>query len=209
MYYDICLSWSENSLEFLRICFSAASRRKRLLVVFNLLFFGCVFFVASLVQFFILPPLSYPVWSPDVPEVFLGSGLIAMVLGIFVFNLVVSAFVVVTLPGIAFFPLSIGFLLFRAALWGLLICGLPTWLFLAALPTLMLEGEAYVLAAVAGTVAGVSWIKPNVLHYKEEALGRSEVFRRALNECLRLYLFVAVLLLVAAIVETATIVLIE
>jgi uncharacterized membrane protein SpoIIM required for sporulation len=129
-----------------------------------------------------------------------------MIFGIFVFNFVLSAIIVVTLPGIVFFPLSAGFLLFRAVLWGLLLYGLPNWLFLAVLPTLVLEGEAYVFAGVAGAVVGVSWVRPKIL-YREGNLSGVEAFKKALRECLRLYFFVAVLLFVAAIVETATIIL--
>jgi hypothetical protein len=172
----------------------------------NLLFFGCVFVTVCLAQFVFLPVL-FSGWSPGVPEVLLGSGWIVMVVGVFLFNLVFSAFVVVTLPGVAFFPLSVGFLLFRAVLWGLLLYALPTWLFLALLPTVVLEGEAYVFAGVAGAVVGVSWIKPNLL-YREEGLSRVEAFKKALKEYLRLYVFVVLFLFVAAVVEMATLVMI-
>lgn len=127
-----------------------------------------------------------------------------MVLGIFFFNLVLSAFVVVTLPGIMFFPLSIVFLLFRAVLWGLEQYFSPTWLFLVSLPTLALEGEAYVFAATAGTIAGASWIKPNWI-CPEEVISRSESFKKASKECLVLYILVAVFLFLAAVMETITI----
>jgi len=173
----------------------------------NLLFFGCVFISVFLAQFVFTPPL-YSGWSPDVPEILLRSGWFVMFVGIFVFNLAVSAFVVVTLPGVVFFPLSVGFLLFRGVLWGLLLYGLPTWLFLVVLPTLVLEGEAYVFAATAGAVVGVSWVKPD-LSYRGEGLSRVEAFKRALRECLRLYVLVAVLLFVGAVLETVTILLIS
>jgi len=73
-----------------------------LFALLNLLFFGCVFAVALLAQFLFSPPL-YLGWSPRCPEIFLGSGF-SMFLGVFVSNLVISAFVVVTLPGVVFFP---------------------------------------------------------------------------------------------------------
>lgn len=189
-----------------RLHLASVSGRWALLAFMNLLFFGCVFVVVFLAQFLFPPPL-YSGGFSMVPEVFLGSWF-TMVLGVFAFNLAVSAFVVVTLPGVVFFPLSTGFLLFRAVLWGLLLCPLPTWLFLAFLPTLVLEGEAYVFAAVAGTVAGVSWIKPEYA-YRGEGSSRVEAFKKALRECLSVYVLVAMFLLVAAVVENVTIVLLS
>jgi len=189
-------------LSFVKSCLNAVSRRKEAVAILNLLFFGCVFLVAVIAQF-VFPPALFSGWSPAVPEVLLGSGLIFMVVGIFLFNLAFSAFVFVTLPGFAFFPLSVGFLLFRAVLWGLLLYAVPSWLFLFLLPTVVLEGEAYVFAGVAGAVVGVSWIKPNML-YREEGLSKVEAFRKALMECLRLYVFVVFFLFIAAVVETAS-----
>jgi hypothetical protein len=115
---------------------------------------------------------------------------------------VVSAFVVVTVPGILFFPFSAAALAFRAILWGLLLYPLPSDYFLAALPTLILEGEAYVLAATAGTVTGFSWLKP------ETGFSRWEALKKGLKECAQLYIPVSLLLFIAAIVESATLFLI-
>lgn len=189
--------------DFLRSCVVSLSFKGRFLALLNLLFFGCVFVVALLAQFWLSPPL-YSGWSPRVPEDFCRSDF-SMFVSIFAFNLVISAFAVVTLPGIVFFPLSIFFLLFRGFLWGLLLYSLPTWLFLAVLPTFVLEGEAYVFAALAGAIVGFSWIRPAHV-YHDEALSRIDAFRKSFRECLRLYAFVALLLLVAAVVETATII---
>jgi hypothetical protein len=111
---------------------------------------------------------------------------------------------VVTLPGFVFFPLSVVFLGFRAFLWGLLVFQLPTWALLIALPTILLEGEGYVFAAVAGTVVGTSWLKPQWL-FGGENMRRIDSLKRALRECFSLYIVVIVLLFVAAIVETTTI----
>ena len=118
--------------------------------------------------------------------------------------MILSAFVAVTLPGIVFFPLSSAFLIVRAVLWGLLLYPLPSWLFLAVLPVLILEGEAYVIAAVAGTVAGLSWVKPGWMSRGAE-LSRWEALKTALEEGIHLYKAVVALLFVAAIVETVTI----
>jgi len=161
-------------------------------------------FIAVLLAQFVLPP---PLYSHDVLSSSLapfGDNWFITFVGIFVLNLVLSAFIVVTLPGMLFFPLSAVFLAYRAVLWGLLLYPLPSWLFLAVLPTLILEGGAYVFAAVAGTVVGLSWVKPSWM-FRGEELSRREALKTALKEGKTLYKTVVLLLLVAAIVETATI----
>jgi hypothetical protein len=120
---------------------------------------------------------------------------------IFAFNLSVAAFVVVTLPGFLFPPLSIAALTYRAVLWGLLLHDLSATAFLMLLPVIFLEGESYVLAAAAGWLTGFSWIKPRT------GQSRRVAFEKALKECSKIYLLVAVFLFVSAAVETETILL--
>jgi hypothetical protein len=166
--------------------------------------FFCGVFVVVLVSDLFLPPAS-PSFGPPF-ELMFGGNVLLTVLAIFLFNIVVSAFVVVSLPGFVGFPLSTVFLLYRAVLWGLLLHSQPTWVLLVALPTLVLEGEAYVLAAGAGTVVGVSWVKPRWVF--DEELGRIKAFKKAFAECLKLYVFIVSLLFIAAIIETVTIILV-
>lgn len=153
---------------------------------------------------FLFPPPLYSGEPPIISWVPFGGDWFVMFAGIFVFNLVLSAFVVVTLSGVVFFPLSVAFLVFRAVLWGLLFYTLSASAFAVALPTLVLEGEAYVVAAVAGTVVGISWVKPSWL-FKKKELSRFESLKMALNEAKHLYMAVMLLLLAAAIIETITI----
>lgn len=176
--------------------------RWRLIAFLNVLFFSVVLGAAVAAQLLLPPPLSsggsvslFP-W----PLTNLGPAVFFL---IFVFNLAVSAFVVVTLPGFVFFPLSACILAFRAILWGLLLYPLPSGNFLAALPIVFLEGEGYVLAAAAGTVVGLSWFRPSV------DLSRREAFRNGLQECGSIYVVIFLLLLAAAVAETATILLIQ
>ncbi len=189
---------------FLKSCLNVVSRRKEAVAILNLLFFGCVLVVGVIAQFVFPHPLISD-WSPAVPEIFLGNNWALMLAEIFFFNLIFSAFVVVTLPGIAFFPLSAGFLLFRAVLWGLALYAVPAWMFLAVLPTFVLEGEAYVLSAVAGLGLGLSWFRPKCM-FKSESYSRLEAFRKAVRECAYMYVSVVAILFVATVVETATIV---
>jgi hypothetical protein len=84
-----------------------------------------------------------------------------------------------------------------------MLCQLTIGSFLAALPTLLLEGEAYVFAAGVGTLVGYSWLK------KTDDLSRSEVFAQAIKKYMNAYIFVILLLVGAAIVESATIMLLQ
>lgn len=177
------------------------SLRGRLVVLMNLVFFTCVFLTAS-VAGFLLPPALYLGVQPGLSEMYLGSGGLALVVGIFLSNLVLSAFLIVTLPGFVFFPLSTVFLIVRGFFWGTLISQEPTWALLIFLPTVIIEGEAYALAAAAGTVVGASWIKPKWVNRETKTM-RIGALTSSLKECASLYVLVGLLLVIAAIVETA------
>jgi hypothetical protein len=123
---------------------------------------------------------------------------------IFVFNLVLSGFVFVTLSGLVFFVLSPILLGFRALLWGVLLNGLSTSRFVAVLPTVVLEGEGYVFAGLAGLLLGLSWLKPEWA-YRGEVLTRSQALKRALKDSVYVYVLVALFLVLGALVETLTI----
>jgi len=172
------------------------------LAILNWLFFGFIVVGGLLVQAGAVEVYAWPfgeVFSVGVTNAFLLFGVI------FLFNLVLSGFVLVTLSGLAFFGLPLFFLSFRAFLWGMLLNGLSTPMFLAALPTLMLEGEGYVLAALAGVNLGLAWLKPKWA-YGEAELSRLDAIKRALKDCARVYVLVAAFLLVAAVVETITLI---
>jgi len=181
---------------------SVLSLRGRWLAVMNLALFSCVFVVA-LASEFLLPGSLYYFTNPNFFQTLYCGNFALIVLSIFLNNLVLSSFVLVTLPGLAFFPLSTGLLVYKGVIWGVLLHYQPTTVFLAALPTLVLEGEAYALAAVAGTVTGASWLLPKKV-YHDEDITRGEAFRKALRESLGIYVVVVVLLFVAAVVETTT-----
>ena len=187
-------------LSFLRSSIKVLSKRANLIAIFNVIYF-CSIFVVVLIAQVLFPPLYLDGALASSLAPFEDNWFI-MFVGIFIFNLFLSAFVMVTLPGIVFFPLSTAFLVSRAVLWGLLLYPLPSWLFLAVLPTLVLEGEAYVIAAVTGTVTGLSWVKSSWV-FRDGKLSRWEALKTALKEGLHLYKGVTLLLLIAAIVETA------
>jgi len=188
--------------KFFKSCFSLISRRSLLFVTMNALYFGSITVGAFIAQFQSLP---FYEWTSS-ERVFVGDwGLPVMILVIFLSNLVVSAFFLVTLTGLVFFALSVVVLLVRGVFWGALLNQLPTPQFLLAMPTFVLEGEGYVLASLAGVILGLSWLKPGWA-YGQESLSRLKSFEKAWKDCVRIYVLVTVFLFVAAVVEGVTIV---
>lgn len=188
---------------FLDKIVSVASRRGWWLVILNWLFFSFVA-VGSLLsasahlnQFSLLPASEAFPFEQRSPLLLFGS--------LLVFNLIVSGFVVVTLTGFGFFALSPILLSYRGFLWGVLLAQSSTSSFLFVLPTIVLEGEGYVFAALAGMLTGLSWLKPE-WDYSGESLSRSQALKRALKDSVYIYALVALFLFLAAIVETLTLV---
>lgn len=179
-----------------RDCLIVVAHRGLFFAVLNLVFFGSLFVSVLLTSLGDLPV------SLGVSSFVVGDPLL-LGLETFFFNLFVSAFVVVTLSGFVFFVVSPLVLVFRAFLWGVLLSRLSTSEFLAVLPTLVIEGEAYVLASVAGVVLGLSWLRPRWV-YGEDDLGRVEALKRAFRECRWIYVWVVLLLAVAAVLEVVT-----
>jgi len=124
-------------------------------MVLNWLFFGFIVIGAFLRQSGYVSVFRWPV-GEEVFQLQTGN-MVVTVVSIFLFNLFLSGFLVVTLTGLLFFVLPVVFLCVRGFLWGLLLSGLSSSQFLSALPTVILEGEGYVLAALVGVVLGLSW----------------------------------------------------
>jgi hypothetical protein len=187
--------------KFLKSCFCSISRRSLLFVVMNTLFFGLTMIGAFLAQFQYFPSYEWALSERMFNEEW---GLPVMILVIFLFNLVVSALSLVTLTGLVFFALPVVVLSVRAVIWGELLNQLPTPQFFLAFPTLVLEGEGYVLASLAGVILGLSWLKPGWV-YGGEGFSRWEAFKMAWKDCMHLYVFVMLLLFLGAVVEAFTI----
>ena len=139
-------------------CLEILSERIMLISLMNCLFFGA-FFVGSLVLQTYSPLLKYPEYKEIKGYSCNGDGLNLFVY-VFSNNLFLSSLLLVTLPGVVFFLFPSALLVWKAGLWGFLFAYLPSERFVAALPVIILEGEAYVLGGVAGTILGLSWLKP-------------------------------------------------
>jgi hypothetical protein len=188
---------------FLASYVNVLSKRIKVFVVLNMLFLDSIFMGVLLSQFLRVPSLSIG-GSVGVLTWILSLDWPWMVLAVFLFNLVLSGLVVLVLPGLAFFPLSAMFLAVRGALWGIMFNQPSTVPFVLLLPTLVLEGEGYVLVSMSGTVLGLSWLKPNWV-YRGEQLSRLDALKTSVKEALRLLFLSAILLFSAAVVETITI----
>jgi hypothetical protein len=172
--------------------------RWRLLSVLNAVFFSVALGVGLTSSLIFPSPVYYSQPAYVLPQ-FLQGNVLLMFLFIFCFNLAVAAFGFITLPGFLFFPLSAVLLTLRAVLWGLLLGPLSSGLFLDVLPTLVLEGEAYVLAAAVGMTVGYSWLR------RSADVSRYERFKSALKRGMSAYVLVILFLVAAAAVESATI----
>lgn len=180
--------------------FFVLNDRSLLVAVLNLAYFGALIAGGFLAQY---TSLFQPVVVGN--DVFGVSGAsVWLVFDIFVSNLILSAFLLLTLSGIVFFVFPLAVLVFRGVLWGVLLNFVSTDRFLMVLPTIILEGEGYVIAAVAGVILGLSWLWPKLI-YPGENLSRRSAVRKALGEAASLFVLVVILLFVAAIVETVTI----
>jgi hypothetical protein len=190
-------------LHFLKNCFATLSRRNLYFVILNWLFFASIVVGAFLAQFNGIGHFWVP-FETSPFQVGVSNGVV-MVVTIFLYNLILSNLIIITLPGAIFFAVPAGFLCLKGLLVGIFLSNLSTARFLVALPTIVLEGEGYVLAALAGVILGLSWLLPKYL-WRGEKLSRFEFFKSALKECLHIYVIVAIFLFAAAVVEAITIV---
>lgn len=133
-----------------------------------------------------------------------GQILMAIVLT-FVVNLVIGSIIWITLPSMVI-PFS-GLLLgaFRAVIWGLLFSPVPFERYLVPhWLTLIIEGQAYVIAMLAAYIQGIGLLMPSRLG----ASSRRGGYLEGLRLTIRLYALVAALLVVAAVYEALEVILV-
>ena len=133
-----------------------------------------------------------------------GGRLLLAVVLTFTVNVIGGSFVYITLPSliVPFSGLVLG--AFRALLWGLMFS--PTAVmgagFFLLLPTIVLEGQGYVLAMLAAYVQGVAFVRPRSVGEKSHGRGYLEGLKRSA----RIYVLVAIVLVVAAVVEAVSVI---
>lgn len=143
---------------------------------------------------------------PGLMEAYLTNPLLAIVYT-FLVNFLYGTMVTIALPGTLFFVLAPAQAFLRACWWGAyfapitsVLASVLTW----SLPTMILEGLGYILAVVPSTYLGLSWLSPKTV-FREEGLTRKEAFKRELVNSARAYAWVALVLLIAAVVEVTTV----
>lgn len=135
-----------------------------------------------------------------VGEAYLNARVIAAILATFFVNLFIGSMASITLPSliIPFSGVLVG--AYRAILWGLLLSPANPNLRLIMIPhsiTLVLEGQAYILAMLAAIVQGRTFLWPRAAGLESRVKGYVEGLKRTG----KLYLLILLTLGIAAIYE--------
>lgn len=187
---------------------------RRAYIFLNILYYGlvavCMIYVAfnqelqrSLMEqvgaAFMTGPMAF------VGQSYVNAQVFTAILATFFVNLLIGSFASVTLPSlvIPFSGMLIG--VYRAVLWGLLLSPANPDLRLAMIPhsvTLILEGQAYILAMLAAYIQGRAFLWPKSVGLERRARGYLEGLKRTG----KLYVLIVLTLAIAAIYEVIEVV---
>lgn len=140
-----------------------------------------------------------------VANAYQGGHFFAAVAWTFVVNFVAGSFLTITLPSLVVPFSGIAMGIVRATLWGLLLSPANEELALGMIPhslTLLLEGQAYILAMFAAYVQGRSFVQPRWVG----AATCGQGYLAGLKLSLKIYSLVVLLLAVAAVYEAAEVI---
>ena len=201
--------------DMIRSSLAVLREHRRAYLVLNVAYYGLIVAAMAYVAFdpglqrTLLDAMGRAVRTGPIQTVagaYSGGHLLLAAVLTFAVNLIMGSFAYITLPSLIV-PFS-GLLMgaFRALLWGLMFS--PTAVmgagFFLLLPTMILEGQAYVLAMLAAYVQSMAFVRPKSVGEKTHRLGYWEGLKRSA----RIYLLVAIVLAVAAVVEAASVILI-
>lgn len=193
--------------ELFRESFSAARRRKNLIIFFALTHVVFLAFGQWMVA------QGYPTvlqmrdeQLKNIQELIylkpltgmLADNLVLKILYTFGFNLVFGAFLSTTFMGLLFFfPYLVA--VWRSFIIGVLVADIDTTPIMAVIfyGTFILEFGAYCISSAVGTDIGLSIMWPG----RKGTTSRQEAFREAARDGLKLYLLVAIILFISAIWE--------
>ncbi|MDL1910568.1 stage II sporulation protein M [Chloroflexi bacterium CFX6] len=150
---------------------------------------------------FMTGPLSF------VGQAYVNTQALTAILATFFVNLLLGSLAVITLPSLVvpFSGILVG--VYRAIVWGLLLSPANPDLRLVMIPhsiTLILEGQAYILAMFAAYLQGRAFLFPGTVGLESRAKGYVEGLKRTG----KLYALVVLTLAVAAIYEVAEVIII-
>ena len=124
----------------------------------------------------------------------------------FIINLFAGTLLFLTLPSLVFPPLAILLGAYRAALWGIMFSPSMTdlWgtMMILHSVTIFLEGQGYILAVFAGLVAFKGFLKPELYN----KTGRLAGYGQGWLEAWPVYIWVVIILAVAAVYEAITVI---
>lgn len=202
-------------LGLLRSAWQIVSRYRTTYVAINVGYYGLVL-VAMLYVALINPAVQERMLADvqsslaegplaTVGSVYLGGNLVGAAALTFLVNLLVGALLTITLPSliVPFAGIALG--AYRAVLWGLLLAPTTSELALVMIPhslTLILEGQAYILAMLASYVQGIAFLSPQGVGVESHRQGYLEGAKRTG----RLYVLVAIVLAVAAVYEAVEVI---
>ncbi|MGD8813379.1 MAG: hypothetical protein PVI78_02775 [Anaerolineales bacterium] len=200
-------------MEVLRNSFKAVSESRRAYAILNVIYYGLILCAMLYVSF--NRPLQEALmeavgeaWETGPLAIIGGAysgGKILLAIGLtFVVNLVVASFLSIHLPSLIlpFSGLLVGLL--RAFVWGLLfappslqVSGAQVLIGVLVAGVILLEGQGYVLAMLAAYDHGKAWLFPK----RVGAENRKQGYGMGVKRAVRLYLLVALALLIAAVYE--------
>jgi hypothetical protein len=201
-------------MKLLRSALDVLRRSRRPYLILRLVYYGLIVWTMVYVTYdrsiqerfnqLILDTLGSGPLASVIDAYSTGQALLAVAL-IFAINLVGATFLAITVPSLII-PFA-GLLLFavRALLWGILFApqppgaiGMPEVLTaLGVVGLIVLEGEGYILGALGAFIQGRALLKPSSVGAGRPGQG----YRYALREQARLYVWIVLVLLVAAVYE--------
>jgi len=201
-------------MKLIHNAWSIVRANRRAYVIINVLYYGIV--AAAMVYVSFYPEIqedlmgmvgqSFTEGPLEAVGAAYGGGNVLAAIGLtFVVNLLIGSFVSITVPSlfIPFLGLALGIV--RAILWGLLLSPSNPELRMAMIPhslTLILEGQAYIIALLAAYVHGKSFLLPRRSGIEAEGINSHvQGYLLGLKQTAWLYVLVVLLLAVAAIYE--------
>ena len=199
--------------KMLRSSSAVIKEHRRAYIVLNLLYYGLI--AGGMVYAAFDPALQKSLWNQlgegfstgpleELVGAYSGGQVLLAAVLTFAVNLVGGSFAFITMPSliIPFSGLLVG--VYRALLWGLLFS--PSAVVGAGLvfhlPTIILEGQAYVLAMLAAYLQGMAFLRPKSMGVRTHRQGYWEGVKLSV----RVYLLVVVVLLVAAVYEAVSVI---
>jgi hypothetical protein len=123
----------------------------------------------------------------------------------FLVNLIIASFLYITIPSLIIPFIGILMGIYRAILWGLIFSPAHPDMQMIMIPhsiTLILEGQAYVLAMFGAYLQGSAFLFPRTVGLERRGQG----YREGLKRTWKIYILIVLTLLVAAIYEVIEVV---